>query len=152
VPSVIRAQRHHGPAIAVLLEEMDRFYGTTEFEPIEQRVRQIEEQLFSDQPAAHILLAAEQGDVIGVAAYSFIWPAVGITRSLYLKELYVSKEYRRSGVGQLLMQRLVEVATETGCSRIEWTTDVDNADAQQFYATLGYSPHRGKVFYRSELG
>ena len=57
----------------------------------------------------------------------------------------MSKEYRRSGVGQLLMQRLVEVATETGCSRIEWTTDVDNSDAQQFYENLGYSPHRGEL-------
>jgi len=41
------------------------------------------------------------------------------------------------GVGRLLMTALYEVAAEHGCSRVEWTTDTDNAGAMAFYARLG---------------
>jgi hypothetical protein len=32
--------------------------------------------------------------------------------------------------------------------RVEWTTDLDNLDAQRFYTALGFSPYSSKVFYR----
>jgi GNAT superfamily N-acetyltransferase len=84
----------------------------------------------------------------GFACYSFLWPAAGLTRSLYLKELYVSGTARRAGVGARLMPGLFEIAVTTGCSRVEWTTDQDNAQAQAFYRVLGVAPLTSKVFYR----
>ena len=137
-------------AMAALLEEMDRYYGATGMEPLGERVRQIEEALFASPPAAHALLAWDGTQVVGFAAYSFLWPAVGLTRSLYLKELYVGEQYRRRSVGKLLMQALFEVAGKHGCSRVEWTTDRDNAGAQAFYEMLGLPAHPAKVFYRVE--
>ncbi|WBB78597.1 GNAT family N-acetyltransferase [Micromonospora sp. WMMD882] len=59
-------------------------------------------------------------------------------------------EARRRGVGKLLMDRLVEVAATNSCSRIEWTTDRDNAQAQHFYEKLGVAQNDNKVFYRLE--
>ena len=35
----------------------------------------------------------------GMASYSFLWPAAGLTRSLYLKELYVAQDWQRQGIG-----------------------------------------------------
>jgi GNAT superfamily N-acetyltransferase len=135
-------------AIATLLEEMDRFYGATDTEPREPRVRQISEAIFSDPPAAHVLLAWDDAQLVGIAAYSFLWPAVGLTRSLFLKELYVAREYWRKGVGRFLMQGMFEVAAKHGCSRVEWMTDLDNADAQRFYDSLGFPQDSSKLFYR----
>ena len=88
---------------------------------------------------------------MGIASYSFLWPAAGVTRSLYLKELYVRQAARRRGVGKLLMDELTGVANLHHCSRIEWTTEPENADAQAFYATLGAEVFAGKVFYRVAL-
>jgi GNAT superfamily N-acetyltransferase len=88
--------------------------------------------------------------VAGIAAYSFLWPAVGSTRSLYLKELYVPAAYRGQGVGKLLMHAVFETAAKLGCSRVEWTTDTSNTVAQAFYARLGLPRHPSKVFYRVE--
>jgi len=136
--------------MATLLEEMDRFYGTVEAEPADDRVRQINDALFSSQPAACALLGRDGVRLAGIAAYSFLWPAIGLTRSLYLKELYVGAEYRRRGVAGLLMRALVEVAGRHGCSRVEWTTDTSNIDAQAFYEKLGLGPYPSKVFYRME--
>ena len=147
---VAPAEPSHVNAILALLEEMDRFYGATDVEPLESRARQLNEALFSDVPASYALLAWDEGQLIGFAAYSFLWPAVGLTRSLYLKELYVAEAQRRTGVGRLLMRSVFEVAVKHQCSRVEWTTDTHNLDAQRFYALLDVSPDSSKVFYRLE--
>src|SRR5215472_19247775 len=119
-------------AIASLLAEMDRFYGTASVEPADDRVPVIRDAIFATPPAANVLLAWKGAALVGLAAYSFLWPAVGVTRSLYLKELFVAEPSRREGVGHLLMRELCAVATATGCSRVEWTADADNPIAQRF--------------------
>lgn len=136
--------------IALLMDELDHFYGASEVEPIERRAKQIRATLFRLPPPAYVLLAWEGSEPVGFATYSFLWPAVGITQSLYLKELYVMADYRRMGIGKLLMQQLCRVAVEHDCSRVEWTTDQDNAHAQAFYEQLGAPTQETKIFYRLE--
>jgi GNAT superfamily N-acetyltransferase len=105
------------PALAELLAEMGRFYGEAAARPLAERVRQIGDALFTSPPAAHALLAWDGTELAGMAAYSFLWPAAGLTRSLYLKELYVGERYRRRSAGKLLMQALFEMARQCGSSR-----------------------------------
>jgi GNAT superfamily N-acetyltransferase len=150
VITVTPAKLEHAEAMAEIAEEMDSFYGATKVESAEARIRQIGEALFSDLPPAYSLLAWDDGRLVGFASYSFLWPAIGLTRSLYLKELYVSTKARRTGVGKLLMQRLFDIAVKNDCSRVEWTTDSDNREAQLFYAELGVPVEGSKLFYRIE--
>ena len=78
----------------------------------------------------------------------FLWPAAGVTRSVYLKELYVSESSRKQGAGHLLMSELCRIAHKNGCDRVEWTADIDNPIALNFYATLGVpadSAKRGRA-------
>lgn len=140
-------------SVAELLVEMDEFYGEQELESVETKIRNMGVTLFGENPSASLLLAwDDQGSsVIGIAAYSYLWPAVGTTRSLYLKELYVRKSHRRHGVGRLLMEQLFEVARNNSCSRVEWTTDHGNAEAQGFYQSMNVNPNTNKIFYRLEL-
>jgi GNAT superfamily N-acetyltransferase len=85
-----------------------------------------------------------------MAAYSFLWPAASVTRSLHLKELYVTEESRHMGIGALLMQRLCQVAVENECSRVEWTADQGNPLAEAFYGRFGTPKNQEKIFYRLE--
>jgi GNAT superfamily N-acetyltransferase len=147
---VTHAEPADSEALAGLAEEMDRFYGMTEDIPTEIRVKQIAEALFRDPPSAYALVAWDEGTLAGFASYSFLWPAVGLTRSLYLKELYIAERARRRRTGELLMRRLYDVAVKHDCSRVEWTTDQDNLDAQRFYAELGVPVQTSKLFYRIE--
>lgn len=150
---VTPAEPRQVEALATLFDEMDFFYGATEVEPRDQRTRQITDALFSDMPAASALLAWDGTQLVGVATYSFLWPAIGATRSLYLKELYVCEAHRRKGVGKLLMDALFEVAAKHDCSRVEWTADDTNAGAQRFYEErLGVPATTSKLFYRADLG
>jgi GNAT superfamily N-acetyltransferase len=146
--TIVPAEPADTEALANLAEEMDRFYGATEVEPMEVRRKQIKEALFDDPPSAYALLARSDDRLTGFASYSFLWPALGLTRSLYLKELYVIKAARGQGIGKLLMSHLYEIAIKHNCSRVEWTTDRDNLDAQRFYARLGIAVQDSKLFYR----
>jgi hypothetical protein len=63
------------PALAGPLGETGRFYGAVSPVPSQGRVRQINDALFSSPPAAHALLAWDGTQLVGVAVYSFLWPA-----------------------------------------------------------------------------
>jgi GNAT superfamily N-acetyltransferase len=138
------------PAMSWLFAEMDEFYGLPGTEPEQAREQQIRQALFSQPPAGHALLARDSHKLAGLASYSFLWPAAGLTRSLYLKELYIAGAFRRQGIGKLLMDGLYQVAAENRCSRVEWTADTDNPGALAFYEGLGVPVKTSKVFYRIE--
>lgn len=146
--------RHAEPtdlsAIADLLYEVEHFYGTVECPPRPQWEQQIASLLFSDTPAARVLLAIEDDAPLGFASYSLLWPATGVSKSLFLKELYIRESYRRRGIGEILMSRLCSIAVETGSSRLEWATDAENIGAQKFYEKLGDVRTPTKIMYRAE--
>jgi GNAT superfamily N-acetyltransferase len=148
--TIAPAQPADAVAMADLLAEMDRFYGAASTVPLAERVQQVSDAVFTSPTAAQMLLAWDGDRLAALAAYSFLWPAVGLTRSLYLKELYVAGRYRGQGIGRRLMRAVFDTAAKHGCSRVEWTTDRDNVGAQAFYQQLGVPVHSSKIFYRVE--
>lgn len=148
------ADRSDIEALAELIEEIERFYGSTEIQPLEERRSQVEDALFGSPPLASALLVEDEaGALVGLAAYSFLWPAAGSSHSLFLKELYVRSTVRRQGVGARLMGELRTLAAaRPGCSRVEWMTDRDNSGARAFYKSLGFTKFDGKIVYRVDSG
>ncbi|WP_199573914.1 cyclophane-containing RiPP N-acetyltransferase HaaN [Streptomyces murinus] len=146
------AEKRDVPALAELIEEIERFYGAadTDIQPLEERLAQVEEALFGSPPlAAALLVEDDAGDLAGLAAYSFLWPAAGSSHSLFLKELYVRDSLRRAGIGARLMEELRALAAaRPGCGRLEWMTDRDNPGARAFYRSLGFAEYEGKIVYR----
>lgn len=53
--------------------------------------------------------------------------------TLYLEDLFVLPEQRKGGVGGTLLKKVVSLAHERGCGRVEWTALDWNVNAQQFY-------------------
>ncbi|MDJ1131236.1 GNAT family N-acetyltransferase [Streptomyces iconiensis] len=142
-----RATEADTEVISQLLGQIEAYYGG-DYAPAD--AEQVRAALFSDRPAATVLLArGDDGTVLGMASYTRLWPAAGADTSLYLKELYVREGARRRGVAAAFMERLKEEAAAAGCSRIEWTADDDNPSALRFYEALGVQRHQGKVFYRA---
>ncbi|MBT2397219.1 cyclophane-containing RiPP N-acetyltransferase HaaN [Streptomyces sp. ISL-100] len=150
------AEKSDVRSVAELIEEIERFYGTTDadIQPFDERQAQVEEALFGSPPLASALLVEDEaGDIVGLAAYSYLWPSAGSTHSLFLKELYVRDTLRRQGIGVRLMNELRAIAdARPGCSRVEWMTDRVNPDARAFYQALGFEEHEGKVVYRAIVG
>ncbi len=66
------AEERDVEALAVLMEDLDGFYGATNVESARQREQQIAEALFEEPVAAHALRAWEDKQPINMAAYSFL--------------------------------------------------------------------------------
>ncbi|MEC4019406.1 GNAT family N-acetyltransferase [Streptomyces sp. H27-D2] len=143
--TIDRATADDVSVISELLGEIERYYGGDE---TSGDVEQIRHALFSDRPVATVLLARDGEDVVGLASFSYLWPAAGAETSLYLKELFVREPARRRGVAGAFMTRLREETSAAGCSRMEWTAERDNSAALAFYEALGAEPRGEKVFYR----
>lgn len=146
--SIRPATEQDTTAISTLLGETEAYYGGTN-EPADEA--QIRAALFSPLPAAQVLLAVDDGAVVGLASFSRLWPAAGADVSMYLKELFVIEAARRDGIGVQLLDAVKAAATAAGCSRLEWTGDTDNPVALGFYKKLGVPVNDGKVFYRLPL-
>lgn len=146
--TVRRATKDDVSAVVDIVEDLDRFYGATSFDDVAERRKSVTTLLFGATPVASVLLAEDDGRAVGMASYSCLWPAEGVTASLYMKELYVSPSHRKQGVGRRLIGAICAIATEAEFSRVEWTTDRDNPDAQAFYGKIGAEISQSKLMYR----
>jgi GNAT superfamily N-acetyltransferase len=135
------------PALVGLLEELDRFYGVTEFPSADIRAARVRDALFGDPPAVFALVARWDSTLVGIATYSYHWPASDLRSSIFMKDLYVVERHRGDGIGARLLHELRAVAAGRGCSRVEWTADPWNEGAQRFYDRLG-ARRDGRQFYR----
>ena len=135
--------------IAALCAELDQFYGDLPAGTPAERAAQVRDVLFGSPPLAYALVARDGQAPAGLAAYSFLWPAAGLSASLYLKELYVAEAYRRDRRRAHAHGRAGAVASRRGLSRVEWTTDTSNEGAQAFYESLGAKPLTAKIFHRT---
>ena len=65
----------------------------------------------------HLVVARSEGIVVGMAsAVDYVHPDKA--PQLWINEVGVSPAYRRQGIGRRLVERLVELATELGCTDV----------------------------------
>ena len=104
--------------------------------------------LRSRPTGSRILLACADDGIAGLACFSAIYPGPGLTSGFFLKELYVRRDRRNSGLGKGLMVRLAAMARQEGHDRIDWTVDASDLRLQQFYEMLGGQALPEKRFFR----
>ena len=95
-----------------------------------------------------VLAARAEDQILGVAllAYRLNVSAGGIFASV--EDLYVRPEARRRGVGRAMLKAVDELCAERGISYVE--AQVEEKEAELFYAALGYEPESGvRVLSRS---
>ena len=110
--SIVEATQHDLSEIAMLLNDIDAFYGDPVTENLPERVNAIKSALFSKHPSARVLLARIDNQTVGLAALSYLWPAAGSSSSIYLKELYVRDGFRNQGVGTSIFKHVCMTALD----------------------------------------
>ncbi|MFL5618431.1 MAG: GNAT family N-acetyltransferase [Gemmatimonadaceae bacterium] len=84
----------------------------------------------------HLVVARADGIVVGMAsAVDYVHPDKA--PQLWINEVGVSPTHRRQGIGRRLVERLVELATELGCTEAWVLTDAGNEAANRLYAAAG---------------
>lgn len=103
-------------------------------EPVDAAARDA----FLADPRHHLLLARDDGDVVGfISGVETMHPDKGTEMLLY--ELAVASEHRRRGIGAELVRALAGLAAERGCYGMWVLTDDDNDAALATYRSTGPS-------------
>jgi ribosomal protein S18 acetylase RimI-like enzyme len=84
-----------------------------------------------------VLVATVHDAIVGSLVMNVTFSASALTKSLYIRDLYVAKRMRRSSVGRMLVTAATRLAVTEGFSAVEWTTDSANKAARKLYESCG---------------
>lgn len=104
--------------------------------------------IFHAHSGVQVVLAREDTKPIGIATFSILYPAPGMTGQLFMKDLFTTSAARGKGIGKALMRFLANLAIEKGCNRFDWTAERSNPSALEFYDYIGARRVEEKVYYR----
>lgn len=122
------------PVILWLIRELADFeHLLSSIETDEARLR---EHGFGNQPRFKILVAEDDGQVIGFLSYMIRYSIWGGAEFITLDDLFISSAVRGRGAGRALMKRLAEIAVSQNMA-VRWELLPDNAPAKAFYTAIG---------------
>ena len=78
----------------------------------------------------------ENSIIVGYAAWFFAY-YTWTGKALYIDDLYVQEEFRGRGIGKMLLNKIIEFATGTGCHKIRWQVSDWNEKARGMYRSMG---------------
>jgi GNAT superfamily N-acetyltransferase len=135
------------PGLAMLFSEMQRHYRR----PVTDQ-QAFEAATLACRPARatfdpRVLIALVDDAIVGSIVLNVTFPAFELSRSLYIRDLYVARSARRTGVGQTLVRAAAQLTYSQGFSALDWTTETGNAAARQMYESCG-ARVLGRTYYR----
>ncbi|MFC7475018.1 GNAT family N-acetyltransferase [Dankookia sp. GCM10030260] len=136
-------------ALAILWAEMQRHYGkpVTEIDAMQAAIQACDAQQ-RDGFEPRILVANVLGSgLAGAIVLNVSFPANELSRSLYIRDLYVAADMRRCGVARALLRAAAALTLCQGFSALDWTAEVDNLNARKLYSGEG-ARQLPRVYYR----
>ncbi|MEP1035357.1 GNAT family N-acetyltransferase [Ekhidna sp.] len=118
------------PAVLNLIKELAEYEKA--LEQVANTVSKMEEDGFGDQPIYGLLVAEENGVIIGTSIYYYRY-STWKGKRLYLEDLVVTESKRGIGAGKLLFDATLKIAKETKCSGMMWQVLDWNEPAINFY-------------------
>jgi GNAT superfamily N-acetyltransferase len=100
-------------------------------EQVTNTPRQLAIDLFEDKICSAIV-AEEENQIVGFSLY-YISYSTWKGKCLYLEDFFVVPEKRKTGIGELLFKKTVEIAKEMGVRRMDWQVLEWNEPALNFY-------------------
>ncbi len=119
--------------------------------PNDNAVRRLYKDTFGKKPLLNMLVAKEDKDILGYAIYFESYSSFLAKKTLFLEDIFITQSRRNTGIGKLFFDRLIEVANDKGCGRVEWAVLDWNIDAIAFYNKIGATPLSNWEYYRLTL-
>ena len=110
----------------------------TEFTNLPTTASQVHQRLARSQNVEHPIVAELDGQVVGFASLRLVHYLGEDAPYAEISELFVSKPYRRQGIGHALMTELEVRARAAGASSINVLTAPDNDSAAALYRAMGF--------------
>ncbi len=97
----------------------------------------LEAALFSDDKKLYGMVVEVAGEVVGYVTYTFDFSTWDAQKFIYLDCLYLEDAYRNFGIGQVLMEKVIEIGKSENCVNMQWQTPDFNEKAIRFYKRIG---------------
>jgi GNAT superfamily N-acetyltransferase len=118
-------------------------------EQVTNTPQQLARDLFEDKICSAIV-AEEVNQIVGFSLY-YISYSTWKGKCLYLEDFFVIPEMRKTGIGEQLFQKTVEIAKQMGVKRMDWQVLEWNEPALNFYrkqkAILDPEWINGRLFF-----
>lgn len=85
-----------------------------------------------------IILAINGSEIVGLVSFILIERLNQRLTEFWIPEIVVSKEYRRQGIGKLLVHKCETIATRKMCYRIRLESRNDRTESHDFYRKIGF--------------
>ena len=133
-----------------LWDGYNAFYGRVGPTALDETItEQTWRRFFEADSSVRAFVAEMGGRVVGIAHCVFHRSTSRFTDVCYLQDLFTKEELRGKGIGRALIERVIEVARESGCSRVYWNTQATNVAGRALYDKL--AEHRGFIVYTHEI-
>jgi ribosomal protein S18 acetylase RimI-like enzyme len=86
-----------------------------------------------------LLLAVADEGTVGVACVSYSWTVERGGKVAWLDELYVVPARREHGIGNALLEDVIDAAGADGCRTVELEVETSHARAEHLYRRHGFS-------------
>ena len=96
-----------------------------------------------------IFFIEEDNVCIGIVQLYVTFDSLELSKKIILYDLFVRSEYRKKGIGAMLMDASKDFAENNDITGIELSTAISNGTAQRLYESLGYE--RDNEFYNYYL-
>jgi GNAT superfamily N-acetyltransferase len=111
-------------------------YERAIFDPIGKKDG-LKNALFREHPQLFCLVVEVNKTIVGYASYTFDFSTWDAATFMYLDCLYLEEEIRGFGIGEAIIGKLKQIASDKKCINIQWHTPKFNEKAIKFYHRIG---------------
>jgi GNAT superfamily N-acetyltransferase len=112
----------------------------------------LDDALFGEHPSAEAVVAEVDSAPVAFALFHHTFSTWECRPGIWLEDLYVPPQHRRTGVGGALLAEVAAIAVARGCARLEWAALDWNTPALDFYAKLDAKRLDDWVMHRLDGG
>jgi ribosomal protein S18 acetylase RimI-like enzyme len=111
-------------------------------QPLDKKVKDSVVNELAKIPHAFSVLAYSDGESVGLANCFESFSTFMCKPIVNIHDLVVTEGYRRSGISQLMLDKIVEIALTKGCCKVTLEVLGNNEAAKSAYSKFGFEGYR----------
>ncbi len=111
----------------------------------EQKVQLVEG--LRNHPSKLVILARSGAEYVGLSIGFINFATFTVKPYINIHDLIVINTWRNKGVGRRMIERVIEIAEEMGCSKVTLEVRDDNHNAKHLYNSLGFNNAKPPWYY-----
>jgi ribosomal protein S18 acetylase RimI-like enzyme len=104
---------------------------------IDNKIDLLEKNLFSSNPSLFCIVVEIDSHLVGYVSYMKQFSTWDACFYIYIDCLYLAEDFRKLGLGKVLIQRVKKEAIKLECNLIQLQTPNFNTNAINFYKAIG---------------